>query len=139
MTNERERGAFLSVMGVLFVILAISNFTKAIQYAHDPNVGGIVIFGVRHQGVIPNLILGPLMGLIIAAYAYGLFGLKSWVAPLSLVYAFYVPVNLTLFWYWHGSGEHKRSLSFIIVYLAFALTGSVGTALYLAYHRDKLA
>jgi len=126
-------------MAVLFAILAISNFTKAIQYSHNPSVGGIVIFGVRHEGVFSNLMLGPLMGVIIAAYAYGLFGLKPWVAPLSIAYAFYVPVNLTLFWWAHGGGEHRASLGFMIVYLIFALGGSVGNALYLAYHRDKLA
>ena len=99
MANERKRGVFLTVMAVLFAVLALSNFTKAVQHMRDPSHLGIVIFGVRFESVPSNLILGPLMGLVLAAYAYGLWKLKAWVAPLSIAYAFYVPVNLVLFWY----------------------------------------
>ena len=85
--------------------LNVSNFTKALQYIRNPKVGGIVIFGVRAEGIGPNLILGPLMGLVVGAYAYGLWTLRPWVAPLSVVYAFYVPVNLVLFWYFQTGPE----------------------------------
>jgi hypothetical protein len=122
---------------VLFAVLAASNFTKALQHLQDPKVLGIVIFGVRFETVASNLILGPLMGLVLAAYAYGLWTLKPWIAPLSVVYAFYVPVNLVLFWY-RQTGPEIPALGFILIYLAVSLTGSIGTALYLAYHRDKL-
>jgi hypothetical protein len=137
MDDRRKRGAFLTVMAILFGLLTISNFTKAIQYAGNPKVGGIVIFGVRSEGVARNLVLGPLMGLVVGAYAYGLWRLRPWVVPLSVAYAFYVPVNLVLFWYFQ-TGPEVPPLGFILVYLAVAFTGSIGTALYLAYHRDKL-
>ena len=137
MAKERTRGVFLTVMAVLFAVLAVSNFTKALQHLQDPKTLGIVIFGVRFETVASNLILGPLMGLVLAAYAYGLWTLKPWVAPLSVVYAFYVPVNLVLFWY-RQTGPEIPALGFILIYLAVSLTGSIGTALYLAYHRDKL-
>ncbi len=138
MTEERVRGPFLTVMAVLFGVLALSNFTKALQHLRDPGHLGIVIFGVRFESVRSNLLLGPLLGLVLAAYAYGLWKLKPWVAPLSIVYAFYVPLNLVLFWYLQ-TGPEIPPLGFILVYLAVAFTGSIGTALYLAYHRDKLA
>ena len=138
MANERNRGAFLTVMAVLFAILAFSNFTKAVQHLRDPSHLGIVIFGVRFESVLSNLILGPLMGLVLAAYSHGLWKLKPWVAPLSVAYAFYVPVNLVLFWY-RQTGPDIPPLRFMLIYLAVSLTGSIGTALYLAYHRDKLA
>jgi len=48
-----------------------------------------------------------------------------------------VPVNLVLFWYFQ-TGPEIPPLPFILIYLAIAFTGSIGTALYLAYHRDKL-
>lgn len=137
MSNGRERGLFLTAMAVLFTILAVSNFTKALQHLQDPKVLGIVIFGVRFESVIANAILGPLMGLFVGSYAYGLWTLARWVAPLSVVYAFYVPVNLVLFWY-RDSGPEIPPLGFILAYLAVSLTGSIGTALYLAYHREKL-
>ncbi len=138
MANERKRGAFLTVMAVLFAVLALSNATKALQHLRDPSVLGIVIFGVRFETVASNLILGPLMGLVLAAYSYGLWKLKPWVAPLSIAYAFYVPVNLVLFWY-RQTGPEIPALGFIVAYLAVSLTGSIGTALYVAYHRDRLA
>jgi len=84
------------------------------------------------------VILGAVMGIVLGAYAYGVWNLRRWVAPLSVVYAFYVPVNLALFWYFQ-TGPDIPPLGFILVYLAFAVTGSIGTALYLAYHRDLLA
>lgn len=138
MVNDRVRGPFLTVMAVLIGVLAVSDFTKAFQHLHDPKTLGIVIFGVRFERVASNLIFGPMMGVVLAAYAYGLWKLKPWVAPLSIAYAFYVPVNLVLFWYFQ-TGPEIPPLSFILIYLAVAFTGSIGTALYLAYHRDKLA
>jgi hypothetical protein len=133
----RSRGAFLTVVAVGFALLAISNFTKPLQLANNPAVGGIVIFGVRATTTLGNVVLGPLMGIVLAAYAFGLWRLKGWVRPLSVVYAFYVPLNLVLFWYLHTSPEVPPVVG-LLVYLAIALGGSIGTALYLAYHRDEL-
>lgn len=138
MANGRERGPFLTVMAVLLGILAVSNCTKALQHLRDPSHLGIVIFGVRFESVSSNVLLGPMMGIVLAAYSFGLWTLKPWVAPLSIVYAFYVPVNLVLFWYFQTSPD-VPPLRFILIYLVVAFTGSIGTALYLAYHRDKLA
>ncbi len=135
-TSSESRGTFLTVMAVLFVVLAISDFTKALQYANNPAVGGLVVVGHKFEGVAINLVLGPLFGMVLLIYAYGIWKMRAWVLPLSLVYAFYVPYNLVLFWFTHTTGP--RSIGFIVFYLAIALTGSVGTALYLAYHRDRL-
>ena len=77
------------------------------------------------------------MGAVLATYAYGLWRMRWWVLPLSIAYAFYVPTNLVLFWY-AQTGPEVPPLAFILVYLVFALGGSIGTALYLAYHRDDL-
>ena len=134
---REPRGGFLTTMAVLFGLLTISNLTKALQYARDPAVGGIVIFGVRAESFATNLVLGPLMAIVVGAYAYGLWKQRPWVAPLSIFYAFFVPVNLVLFWY-RNLGPELPPLGFILVYLAIALTGSIGTALYLAYHPEKL-
>ena len=136
MAGRRKRGPFLTAMAALFTLLATSNFTKALQHLRDPKLG-IVIVGVRFESVPSNLLLGAAMGVVVAAYAYGLWRLRPWVVPLSIAYAFYVPVNLALFWYFQ-TGPDVPPLGGILVYLAIAFTGSIGTALYLAYHRDKL-
>ena len=135
--GRRQRDRFLSMMAILLGVLAVSNCTKAFQYLRDPSHFGIVIFGVRFESVRANLILGPLMGLVLAAYSFGLWKRRAWVVPLSILYAFYVPVNLVLFWY-RQTGPEVPPLGFILMYLAVAFTGSIGTALYLAYHRNQL-
>jgi hypothetical protein len=132
------RGPFLTTMAGLLGLLALSNCTKALQHLHDPKVLGIVVFGTRLETVAGNLVVGPLMGLVVGAYAYGLWRMRAWVIPLSIVYAFYVPTNLVLFWYGQTSPDIPPVGS-ILVYLVFALGGSIGTALYLAYHRERLA
>jgi len=123
-------------MTVLFLLLALSDFTKALQFVGNPAVGGIVVLGHKFHGVAHNLILGPLFGIVFLIYAYGIWNLHAWVLPLAIVYAFYVPYNLVLFWYTQPPGP--RPIGFIVGYLAIALIGSVGTAIYLAYHRERL-
>jgi hypothetical protein len=135
---RRPRGIFPTVMAILFVVLAISDFTKAIQFANNPAVGGLVMLGHKFQGVAVNAIIGPLVGVVLLIYALGLWRMRTWVLPIGIVYAFYVPVNLVMFWFLHGAGPHP-SIGFIAFYLFVSLTGSVGTGLYLAYHRDRLS
>jgi hypothetical protein len=136
-TARLPRGVFLTVMTVLFLLLALSDFTKALQVIGNPAVGGIVVFGHKFHGVAHNLILGPLFGIVFLIYAYGIWKLRKWVLPLAIVYAFYVPYNLVLFWYTQPPGP--RPIGFIVRYLAIALIGSIGTAIYLAYHRERLS
>ncbi len=134
-TTTGQRGWFLTVFAVLIAVLALSNFTKALQFANDPTKG-LVIFGVRLASVGSNAVLGPLFGLVLAAYAYGLWTMKRWVLPLSIAYAFYVPFNLVLFWFLYVGP--RPPVRFIVGYLVISLTGSVGTAIYLSYHRALL-
>jgi hypothetical protein len=136
MPGRSERGLFLTVMALLFGLLALSNFTKAFQHLHSPELG-MVLFGIRLTGFASNLIFGSLLGVVLVAYAYGLWTLGRWVLPLSMAYAFWVPLNLVLFWY-RQTGPDIPPVGSLVGYLAVAFTGSIGTALYLAYHRDRL-
>src|SRR5271163_5170580 len=133
MENESpaRRGAFLTVMAALFVLLAISDFAKPLQFGHGPASGGIVEFGRRFHGVAYNAILGTLFGIVFLVYAYGIWNMRAWVLPLAIAYAFYVPYNVILFTYQQPPGP--RSIPFLVLWLAIALTGSIGTAIYLAY------
>ncbi len=135
-TARPTLGWFLTTMTVLFVVLALSDFTKALQFANNPAVGGLVIFGHKFHGVAHNLMLGPLFGVVLLIYAYGIWNLRAWVLPLSIAYAFYVPVNMVMFWSLHQLPP--PTVRFIVMYLFISLTGSVGTAIYLAYHRERL-
>ncbi len=138
MANEKaSRGWFLTVITVLFVLLALSDFTKALQFAGDPSHGGLVVLGHKFHGVGHNLILGPIFGMVLLTYAFGIWNLRAWVLPLSIVYAFYVPANMVLFWSLHQLTPPTHR--FIVMYLFLSLTGSVGTAIYLSYHRERLS
>ena len=136
-SRPRRRGVFLTAMAVLLTLLAISNLTKPLQHLNDPSHLGLVVFGYRFESVMANAILGPLFGLILLVYVWGIWTMKRWVLPLAIVYAFYVPVNLVLFWFTHGEGPHP-SMNFILTYLVFALTGSLGTAMCLSYRHADL-
>jgi hypothetical protein len=135
-SSQSARGWFLTVVTVLFILLAFSDFTKFFQYARYPEVGGLVILGHKFQSVGKNLVLGWIVGAVLATYAYGIWNLRAWVLPISIVYAFYVPVNLVLFWSLHQLTP--PTVRFIVMYLFLSLGGSIGTAIYLAYHRERL-
>ena len=130
-----RRGIFLTVIAVLFVVLAASDFTKVFQHSRDAGLG-LVILGHRFVRNSANLVLGPMFGAFLLVYAYGLWNMKRWVIPISVFYAFYVPVNEVLFWSLHQLPPPR--LRFILFYLFVSLTGSIGTALYLAFHKDDL-
>ena len=130
-----KRGAFLTIMAILLVVLAISDFTKVLQHHNNPQMG-LVILGYKFRGGFSNLTLGWLFGLFLVTYAYGIWNMKQWVIPLSVFYAFYVPVNMILFWSLHQLSP--PTVRFIVFYLFLSLTGSIGMALYLAFHRDQL-
>jgi hypothetical protein len=137
MPDQNARGPFLTLMAVLFGLLAVSNATKALQHLRNPSGLGMVVFGVRFESLWANAILGPLLGLMLAVYALGLWRQRRWVVPLAVVYAFYVPANLVLFWY-RQTAPDLPPVASLLVYLVFALGGSIGTALFLAFHPDRL-
>jgi hypothetical protein len=135
-TSSTQRGWFATVMAILLAILALSDLTKTLQHMRDPHLG-LVIFGVQITSIVGNLVMGLLFGIFLLAYAFGLWGMRRWVIPISLVYAFYVPVNLVLFWFLHVFP--RPSVGFIVIYLAISLTGSIGTGLYVAWNRHQFA
>ena len=140
MTNHTASGArgwFLSVMTVLFLLLAISDFTKPLEFVYPTATSGIVEFGHKFRSVWNTAILGVMFGFLFLVYSYGLWNLRRWVLPIAIAYAFYVPFNVALFN--RNREEDAYSVAFTVVWLAVALTGSIGTAIYLAYHRERLS
>ncbi len=134
--QARGRDWFLSAMAVLFLILAFSDFTKTLQHARNPGLG-LVLLGHRLTSIPANIIGGSLFGLFLAAYAYGLWNARRWVAALAIPYAFWVPVNEVLFWFLHT--DQRPTVGFIAFYLFVSLGGSIGTALYIAWNRARLS
>ena len=131
-----NRPAFLTGMALLFTLLAISNATKWLQAGANP-ISGFVLLGVRYDTLAMNLALGLPFAALLAAYARGLWTMRRWVTWIAVPYAFYVPTNLVLFWFFDAAGE-LPPITFILGYLFLALGGSIGTALYLMRHYDDL-
>ena len=116
----------MTVAAVLLGVLAISNASKPLGIG--PRTG-FVFLGQRTSGTL-NAVLGPLFGLFLAVYSYGVWNLRRFALPIAWLYAGYVLLNLVLFPFRTppppdaGMGEH----AFGIVYAAVALTFTIGTA-----------
>ncbi len=137
MNTTRTRPPFLTLMTVLFTVLAISNLTKVWQVANNPT-GGIVVFGIRFRETLPTAIFGAALAAVLLAYAFGVWKMRRWVLRIAIPWAFWVPLNLVLFWY-HQVDPPRFGLVGFLGYLFLALGGSIGTALYLTSHQDLLS
>lgn len=131
------RRGFPDAMAVLFGILALSNASKSLQWQRNPALGGIVLLGRRIEGFAPNLLFGGVMAVLLGAYAWSLWRRSRLAVPLSIAYAFWVPLNLALFWYFK-TGTDLPPLAGAAAYFAVAIGGSVGTALWVAWHHAEL-
>jgi hypothetical protein len=137
MTNERSRGPVLTTLAILMGLLALSNFSKPLGQAMQPESdAGFVFFGHRLHGAA-NAVAGPLFGVLLAAYAYGAWTRRSWVVPLAAAYAAYVVANLILF-VTTAPPAQNQSLAFMVAYTAVAIGVSAGGAWYLYRNRHRL-
>ncbi len=89
----KSRGATLTVFALLFALLAISNFSKPLS--HSPGVG-FVFLGTRLSGT-PNAIMGPLFGIILLVYAYGIWTMRKFALPISYIFFCWVVLNTVLY------------------------------------------
>ncbi|MCW5890335.1 MAG: hypothetical protein KIT14_07255 [bacterium] len=91
--SRSARGTGLTILAVLFALLAISNLSKPL---HLNSEQGFVLFGARLDGTA-NAVAGPLFGVFLLVYAAGVWGMRRWALPMGVAYALYVSVNLVLF------------------------------------------
>ena len=133
-----RRDPILVTLVVLMGVMALSNFAKPLGQAMDPGGNaGFVFFGHRLRGTA-NAILGPVFGVLLATYAYGVWTMKRWVVTLAAAYAVYVILNLILFTANPPPGS-QTSLLFMLVYALVAIGVSSGGALYLYRNRHRLS
>jgi hypothetical protein len=135
--SATSRDRFLTALALMMGLMAVSNFAKPIGQHFDPGgSAGFVFFGTRLHGTA-NAIVGPLFGLLLAAYAYGVWTLRRWVLPLAFAYAGYVVVNLILFMVIEPK-DQAPPLVGMLGYALVAIGVSSGGAYYLFQHRDRL-
>jgi hypothetical protein len=137
MPDQPSRGPVLTSLAILMGLLALSNFSKPLGQAMQPESdAGFVFFGHRLHGVA-NAVVGPVFGTILATYAYGVWTLKRWVVPLAVAYAAYVVANLVLF-VLTAPPAQNQSLAFMVAYTTVAIGVSAGGAWYLSRNRHRL-
>lgn len=132
--DRPERGKALTIFAVLFGILAISNLLKPFQLGGEQT--GFVLFGIRLSG-LANSIVGPLFGLFLAFYAYGIWQMRRFALPMGHAYATYVILNLIFF----SFNPQPAALSkwFMAVYAVVAIGVSAGAAILLTKRKSDLA
>ena len=132
----KQRDWRLTVLAVAMGLLAFSNLTKPISQHFRPESSvGFVLLGHRLHGVV-NAVVGPLFGVWLAVYAYGVWMMRRWVLPLAIAYAVYVPVNLVLF---AVVEPESAVLGFLLVYCPIAIGITAGGAYALVRSKDRLA
>ena len=131
MEEKNARGPILTVFYVLFVLLAVSNFSKPLSRGR----AGFVFFGTKTSG-LANAILGPAFGLFLVIYVIGIWRQKRWAVPMAWAYAAYVLINLTFFTV--KTPQNWQTPVFAVIYMAIALGVSWGSAILLTQHRPQL-
>ena len=134
MANSKRSGP-LTVLAVLFAILAVSDILKPL-HLEGPTTG-LVFFGKRLSGM-PDAILGPILGFFLLTYAVGIWRMRRYAIGLAFAYAIYVTINLILFSARNPPPASQREMIFGIVYIIFALAFSWGTVVLLNRSKGDL-
>jgi hypothetical protein len=129
----KSRGPALTIFAILYVLLAISDFSKPLS--HSPGIG-FVFMGVRLQGT-GNAIMGPLFGFLLLVYAYGIWTMRRYALPVAYIYTAWVIVNTVLFTLKHRS-DPPPPLYFAILSTALGIGVPLATAIILSRRADDL-
>jgi hypothetical protein len=129
-----HRGPLLTTFAILFALLALSNLLKPFQLEGDTT--GFVFLGQRMTGLW-NAVLGPLFGIYLAVYAYGIIRMRRFAMRMGQAYAAYVVFNLVA---WNVRQENPFEIGMVlsVVYLVVAIGVSAGAALMLMRRASEL-
>ena len=133
---EEDPKRTLRVFAIAFGLLAISNFLKPLQIGGGQT--GFVFFGQRLTGTA-NMIAGPLFGIFLLVYAWGIWNMKRFALGMGHAYATYVVLNLILFYANNPTppGIGYKIFGFVYTFVALGVAG--GAAVLLTRNKDKLA
>src|SRR5216684_8253040 len=130
---DKKRGAGLTILAILFVVIAISNFLKPLSGGR----GHFVFLGVKQSG-LSNAILGPLFGLMQLAIAAGIWRMKRYTVGLAYAYTGYVVLNTFLFNLRNPQPHDVKSIFFWILYIAIGVGVPLATAMIMSRRRAEL-
>jgi hypothetical protein len=126
-----KRGVTLSIFAILFLLLAISNFSK--PFSRDPATA-FIFLGWRTQGPT-QVILAWLFALYLLLYAAGIWQMRRWVLDLAYCYAAWVLLNMLLF----GLRNTPTPLLLNIVAMVIGIGVSSGAAILLTRRKAMLS
>jgi hypothetical protein len=132
---EEDPKRTLRVFAIAFALVALSNFLKPLQLGGEQT--GFVFFGQRLTGTA-NLVAGPLFGIYLLVYAWGIWNMRRFALPMGHAYATYVVLNLILFYANNPMppGIGYRVFAFIYTFVALGVAG--GAAVLLTRHKEML-
>ena len=131
---EKSRGAALTIFALLFVLLAISDFAKPIF--ESPGVG-FVFLGHRLTGTA-NAVMGPLFGILLLVYAYGIWTMRRWALPVAYIFTGWVITN-TVLYNMNNPNQPTPPLYFVILTLVLGLGVPIATAITLSRRSSELS
>ena len=132
--SGKSRGVALTICALLFGLLAISDFAKPLS--HSAGVG-FVFLGHRLTGT-GNAVMGPLFGILLVIFAYGIWTMRRWALPIAYIFTAWVVVNMVLFTM-NNPNEPKPSIIFLIGTLAVGIGVPLATAIILSRRTADLA
>ncbi|MDO8433134.1 MAG: hypothetical protein Q7S58_12060 [Candidatus Binatus sp.] len=130
-----KRGAILTTMAVLLVLLGIEDILKPLRL--EGPTTGLVFFGTRLSDT-PNAILGPLLGVFLLIYASSIWQMRRSAITIAYIYAIYVTINLALYTMKYPTPPTRGEQIFGIVYSILALVLTWGTAILLSRRKADL-
>ncbi len=89
----KSRGVTLTIFAVLFALLAISDFLKPFHLELNE---GFVFLGTKLTGAA-NAVMGPLFGIILLVYAYGIWAMRKFALQVAYIFLLWVLLNMILF------------------------------------------
>ena len=130
---DKKRGAVLTILAILFVLIALSNFLKPLSGGR----GHFVFLGMKQSG-IANAILGPLFGLMQLVIAAGIWRMKRYTVGLAYAYTGYVVLNIMLFHIRNPQDYAMRAIFGWIMYVAIGVGVPLATAMIMSRRRAEL-
>ena len=130
----KSRGVALTIFALLFGLLALSDFSKPLL--HGAGIG-FVFLGHRLTGT-GNAVMGPLFGILLVIFAYGIWTMRRWALPVAYIFTGWVVVNTVLF-AMNNPNEPKPSPLFAIATIAVGLGVPLATAIILSRRSADLA
>ena len=131
---QKSRGVILTIFALLFVLLAIRDFLEPFHLYRN---AGFVFLGHKLTGT-GNAVMGPLFGVALLIFAYGIWAMRRYALPVAYIYTGWVVVNMVLY-RMNNPNLSRPSPIFAIFALTLGIGVPLATAIILSRRTADLA